>query len=79
MMAPEHTDPTAEKLSNIDLQQVDGGTLVFEDDPDELGRRLIGFTDVADWSAVRDELAARGLGVGAVHQKEVYEPREVGL
>jgi len=73
-----------EKLSNIDLQSIhsDGdlvGTLVFKDADDELGRRLIGFADVSDWSAVRDELASRGLGVGAIHNKERYEPQEVGL
>ena len=31
----------------------------------EVAKRLVGFADVSDWSAIRDALRARGLGVGA--------------
>lgn len=59
--------------------EVDGGVLVYERDSDTVGRRLVGFTAVDDWDAIRSELARRGHGVGAVHQKEVFDPAEVGL
>ena len=48
---------------------VAGGVLVYEDSPDGVGRELIGFEDVTDWSELRTALAARGIGVGAIHHK----------
>ena len=39
---------------------------------DEVGRELIGFEDVTDWSELRTALAARGIGVGAIgHLREI--------
>lgn len=42
-----------------------GGTLVYEGRA--LGKELVGFTDVTDWNALADGLAARGHGRGHVH------------
>ena len=52
---------------------VAGGVLVYEDSPDEVGRELVGFEDVTDWSAVRSALQARGVGVGAVYHLDVLD------
>jgi len=65
-----------EDTTAYELDDVDGGVLVFQ--PEEVGRRLVGFTDVDDWSAIRSELIRRGIGVGAIHHLEVFEPEEVG-
>ena len=46
---------------------VAGGVLVYE--AREVGRELIGFEDVTDWSGIRSALTARGVGVGAIHHK----------
>jgi len=43
--------------------------LVYESHPEEVGRELIGFEEVDDWDGVRSALAARGIGVGAIHHK----------
>lgn len=51
-----------------------GGLLVFAVETEhrdhldrevEVAKRLVAFADVSDWSAIRDALRARGLGVGA--------------
>ena len=52
---------------------VAGGVLVYESAVDEVGRELIGFEDVTDWSGIRSALAARGIGVGAIHYKPVLD------
>lgn len=52
---------------------VAGGVLVYEDEPDELGRRLVGFEDVESFTDLRTALAARGIGVGAMHHKPVLD------
>lgn len=46
---------------------VAGGVLVYENLVGEVGRELVGFEDVTDWSAVRSALQVRGHGVGAAH------------
>ena len=48
---------------------VAGGVLVYESRPEEVGRELIGFEEVDDWDELRGALAARGVGVGAIHHK----------
>jgi hypothetical protein len=62
-----------------ETERVDGGVLVYDRDIDEDGRELVGFTDVDDWSALRESVGAQGHGVGAIHHKEVFEHEEVGL
>ena len=62
----------------IETENVAGGYLVFAD-CDGVGRELIGFADVSEWSLIRTSLAKRGLGVGAIHNLETYAPEEVGL
>ena len=52
---------------------VAGGVLVYESRPDEVGRELIGFEEVDDWDELRTALAARGIGVGAIHHKPVLD------
>ena len=56
----------------------DAGVLVFAK-ADKPGHELIGFADVDDWDAIRSALIKRGLGVGAIHHLETFEPAEVGL
>lgn len=62
----------------IGLERVSGGVLVWDESAD-VGKDLVGFTDVTDESALRQALIARGIGVGALHHKERYDPAEVGL
>jgi hypothetical protein len=50
---------------------VAGGVLVYE--PRQLGRELIGFEAVDDWSDIRAALTARGHGVGAIHHLPVLD------
>lgn len=60
--------PTDRELTVADTGN---GLLVFAD-CDGVGRELIAFSDVTDWSAIRAALQARGLGVGAIgHLPEV--------
>lgn len=59
------------------VEDADGGTLVWDRDCDGVGRELIGFGEVADREAMRQTLARRGLGVGALHQLEVVDVPEV--
>lgn len=63
----------------IETERVAGGVLVFARDEERVGRELIGFADVGSWSNIRTSLIRRGLGVGAVHNLETFEPSEVGL
>lgn len=44
---------------------VAGGVLVYEDR--DVGRELVGFEDVEDWTELRSALAARGHEVGSIH------------
>jgi len=44
--------------------------LVFESR--DVGKELIGFEDVDEWDGVRSALAARGIGVGAIHHLPVF-------
>jgi len=62
-----------------ETEATDAGHLVWDTDIDKPGKRLAGFVAVEDWDAMRDELIRRGIGVGAIHHKEVFEPAEVGL
>ena len=62
----------------ITTERVAGGVLVFAK-ADKPGHELIGFADVDDWDAIRSALIKRGLGVGAIHHLETFEPAEVGL
>jgi len=48
-----------------------GGVLVYEEQ--DLGRELVGFEDVDDWSALAEGLAARGHGRGAMHHLPVLD------
>jgi hypothetical protein len=52
---------------------VAGGVLVYESHPEEVGRELIGFEEVTNWSELRSALTARGIGVGAIHHKPVLD------
>lgn len=44
---------------------VSGGVLIYQND--DVGRELVGFEDVDDWSDLRSALATRGHDVGAIH------------
>jgi hypothetical protein len=57
---------TASRRSRV---PVAGGVLVYE--PRRLGRELVGFEAVDDWTALRAALTARGHGVGAIHHLPV--------
>lgn len=50
---------------------VAGGVLVYESRA--VGRELVGFEEVENWDSVRSALAARGIGVGAIHRKPVLD------
>lgn len=50
---------------------VTGGVLVYESRG--IGRELVGFEEVNDWDGLRSALAARGIGVGAIHHKPVLD------
>jgi hypothetical protein len=68
----------------LETEQCDGGALVYRNEDDELGRELVGFShpdgvEHIRWDKIRNELARLGLGVGAIHHKETYDPQEVGL
>jgi len=63
----------------LETEAVDGGHLVWDHDIDKVGKRLAGFAEVTDWDAIRSELVKRGIGVGAIHHKEVFDAVEVGL
>ena len=61
--------------ARISIADTGAGLLVFEADAEfrehidrevVVSKELIGFAGVDDWSAIRDALRARGLGVGAV-------------
>ena len=43
----------------------------------EVAKRLVAFADVSDWSAIRDALRARGLGVGATTNLPVFDIDEL--
>lgn len=58
--------------TDADLDHTDAGTLVYRPTVDGLGRELAGFADVDDWDAMRDELLARGISVGALYHKPTY-------
>ena len=74
--------PTKESNGNelpasarISIADTGAGLLVFEADAEfrehidrevVVSKELVGFAGVDDWSAIRDALRARGLGVGAV-------------
>jgi hypothetical protein len=50
---------------------VAGGVLVYESRG--VGRELVGFEEVDDWDSLRSALAARGIGVGAIHHKPLLD------
>jgi len=67
-------------LDGYDLDDVDGGVLVFEPEHEyrehlgrevRTGRRLVGVAEVTDRLALRGELAKRGLPVAEAHLEEV--------
>jgi len=43
----------------------------------EVGRELIGFADVSDWSTVAEALRSRGLGVGATTNLPEYSVEQL--
>lgn len=58
---------------NVETVATDAGTLVYRP-VGEFDRGLAGFLDdVDDWNAMRDELARRGHGTGAIHHKPVFK------
>ena len=61
----ERTDPDRTRVP------VAGGVLVYE--ARDLGRELVGFEDVTSFTELRDALAARGHGVGAVYHLPVLD------
>lgn len=52
---------------DVVVEETDAGLLVYEEIDEYGSRRLIGFADVTDRDAMRDELIKRGKGVGALH------------
>lgn len=68
-----NVEPTTHESIEHDRTRVPvaGGVLVYESRP--VGRELVGFEDVTDWEDVRSALAARGVGVGAVHHLPVLD------
>lgn len=59
--------------ADAETEPTDAGTLVYRPTADGLGRELAGFLDdVADWSAMRDELIRRGKSVGALYHLPTY-------
>jgi hypothetical protein len=77
----ERTDTEPGPSTNTDVARqtpthrtrvpVAGGVLVYE--PRQLGRELVGFEAVDDWSDIRAALTARGHGVGAIHHLPVLD------
>jgi len=72
--------------ARIDVADTGAGLLVFEVDAEyrehlservEISKELVGFADVDDWSAIRDALRNRGLGVGAVTNLPVFDLDEL--
>jgi len=71
---------------NVAVADTGSGLLVFEveteyrshlDHEAEIGRELIGFADVSDWSAVAEALRSRGLGVGATTNLPEYSVEQL--
>lgn len=65
------------------VEDTDAGGLVFRQDYEyrphlrkeiPVGRELIGFAGIDDPEAMRDELAERGWGAGALHQLPDFGP-----
>jgi len=74
--------------ARISIADTGAGLLIFEADAefrDHLDREvvvskeLVGFADVdrGDWSAIKEALRARGLGVGAVTNLPVFDVDEL--
>jgi len=72
-----HTRRAGDEHSALETEQVDGGLLVWRRFDDGIGRDLAGFAGVDDWDRIRSELIRRGIGVGALHHKPVYDLEEV--
>lgn len=78
----ETVEPSNElPTDTVDVADTGAGLLVFAveteyrahlDHEAEVGRELIGFADVSDWSAVAAALRSRGLGVGATTNLPVF-------
>ena len=78
----ETVEPSNElPTEQIAVADTGAGLLVFEVETEyrshlnreaEVGRELIGFADVSDWSAVAEALRSRGLGVGATTNLPEY-------
>ena len=78
----ETVEPNAQlPTDNVAVADTGAGLLVFAVETEyrahlgrevEAGRRLIGFADVSDWSAVAEALRSRGLGVGATTNLPEY-------
>ncbi len=66
--------PTGRKLS---LADTGTGLLVFASVEDGVGRELVAFADVSDWSAIRSALQHRGLGVGAMYHLPVVDATDL--
>ncbi|WP_353635530.1 hypothetical protein ABSL23_15905 (plasmid) [Halobacterium sp. NMX12-1] len=85
-MAQSATTPEASHPTTIPAdtatERVNGGNLVYTEETEYslllgretvLGRHYLGFTNVTDWDALRDTLAARGLDIGALYHLPQYE------
>lgn len=82
-MASSHIHPERHQdVQRFEYDDVDGGTIVYTvryeyrdhlDRNVRVGRRLRGFANVTDWTAIRSELARRGHDVGAIHHLPVLD------
>lgn len=61
---------------SVTVADTGAGLLVFAE-ADLPGKELVGFADVSDWSAIRDALRARGLGVGATTTLPTFDLDEL--
>ena len=85
-MATTNQPPeTLSEAQHRERESVDGGELVYDveieyrhhlDCEVSVARRLVGFANVTDWSAIRSTLIKRGHGVGAIHHLPVFEEAE---
>ena len=83
----ETVEPSNElPTDTVAVADTGAGLLVFEVETEyrahlgrevEVGRELIGFADVSDWSAVAEALRSRGLGVGATTNLPVFDANQL--
>jgi len=82
----EPVEANSEPPATATVADTGAGLLVFEQETEyrshldravPTAKRLVGFADVSDWSAIRDALRNRGLGVGAVTNLPVFDLDEL--